>query len=84
MKQLISRLPQTSQNENVPDRTIFAVMATLHEVTKDNQDFAQSLAKEGGLQRLNFIKSANKMFQQKTKDHAHTVCTLRVIKYWRC
>ncbi|XP_033753245.1 catenin delta-1-like isoform X2 [Pecten maximus] len=71
MKQLVSRLPMERQIELVPDRTISAVVATLHEVTKNNQDFAQSLANEGGLRRLKFIKFAQGKYLTKTKEHTH-------------
>ncbi|XP_060066750.1 catenin delta-1-like isoform X5 [Ylistrum balloti] len=71
MKQLVSRLPMERQIELVPDRTISAVVATLHEVTKNNQDFAQSLANEGGLRRLKFIKFAQGKYLTKTKEHVH-------------
>lgn len=71
MKQLVSRLPMERQIEHVPDRTISAVVATLHEVTKNNQDFAQSLANEGGLSRLKFVKFAQGKYLTKTKEHTH-------------
>ena len=39
IRQLVSRLPRDFRN-NLPDDTICAVVATLYEVVKDNQDFA--------------------------------------------
>ena len=39
IRQLVSRLPRDLRS-NMPDDTICAVVATLYEVVKDNQDFA--------------------------------------------
>ena len=39
IRQLVSRLPRDNRNM-MPDDTICAVVATLYEVVKDNQDFA--------------------------------------------
>ena len=41
MKQITFSLPLEKQKEYVPDKTICAVVALLHEVVKNSVDFAQ-------------------------------------------
>ncbi|XP_048780708.2 splicing regulator ARVCF-like isoform X3 [Ostrea edulis] len=69
LKPIINTLPQEKQKENVPDKTICAAVALLHELLKNSVDFAQMFVKEKGIPRLKFVKFAPGKFLKKTKDH---------------
>ncbi|GFO33524.1 catenin delta-2-like protein [Plakobranchus ocellatus] len=65
IRQLVSRLPRDYRS-NMPDDTICAVVATLYEVVKDNQDFALALVQEDGLPRLMHINTSEGRYLART------------------
>ncbi|BFZ04803.1 hypothetical protein BsWGS_07842 [Bradybaena similaris] len=65
IRQLVSRLPRDDRN-NLPDDTICAVVATLYEVVKDNQDFALALVQEEGIPRLLHINRSQGRYLART------------------
>ncbi|CAL1535445.1 unnamed protein product [Lymnaea stagnalis] len=65
IRQLVSRLPRDNRN-SMPDDTICAVVATLYEVVKDNQDFALALVQEEGLPRLMHINTSDGKYLART------------------
>ncbi|GFR67311.1 armadillo repeat protein deleted in velo-cardio-facial syndrome-like protein [Elysia marginata] len=65
IRQLVSRLPRDLRS-NMPDDTICAVVATLYEVVKDNQDFALALVQEDGLPRLMHINTSEGRYLART------------------
>ncbi|KAK3101811.1 hypothetical protein FSP39_006535 [Pinctada imbricata] len=73
MKQITFTLPMEKQKESVPDRTVCAVVALLHEVVKNSVDFAQLFTAEGGIVRLKFVKFSRGKFLNRTKEHTQTL-----------
>ncbi|CAG5128030.1 unnamed protein product, partial [Candidula unifasciata] len=65
IRQLVSRLPRDERN-SLPDDTICAVVATLYEVVKDNQDFALALVQEDGIPRLMHINRSQGRYLART------------------
>ncbi|RUS70940.1 hypothetical protein EGW08_021297 [Elysia chlorotica] len=65
IRQLVSRLPRDLRS-SMPDDTICAVVATLYEVVKDNQDFALALVLEDGLPRLMHINTSEGRYLART------------------
>ncbi|KAH9491479.1 Catenin delta-2 [Bulinus truncatus] len=72
IRQLVSQLPRDSKSTQ-PDDTICAVIATLYEVVKDNQDFALALVQEAGLPRLMHINSSDGRYLARTLKFASTL-----------
>ncbi|KAK6191373.1 hypothetical protein SNE40_003082 [Patella caerulea] len=75
MRQLVSKLPQDTRHSELvpPDDTLCAVIATLYEVVKNNQDFAQSLFTENGVPRLMSITMSEGKYLARTIKYASTV-----------
>ncbi|XP_059170841.1 splicing regulator ARVCF-like isoform X2 [Physella acuta] len=72
IRQLVSRLPRDNRS-NMPDDTICAVVATLYEVVKDNQDFALALVQEEGLHRLMHINTSEGRYLARTLKFTQTL-----------
>ncbi|XP_071099764.1 splicing regulator ARVCF-like isoform X3 [Haliotis cracherodii] len=75
MQQLVRKLPAHRQMPGpvAPDDTLCAVIATLYEVIKNNQDFALSLMTENGIPRLLNITKSDNQYLARTVKYAHTV-----------
>ncbi|XP_048241638.1 armadillo repeat protein deleted in velo-cardio-facial syndrome homolog isoform X7 [Haliotis rufescens] len=75
MQQLVRKLPAHRQMPGpvAPDDTLCAVIATLYEVIKNNQDFALSLMTENGIPRLLNITKSENQYLARTVKYAHTV-----------
>ncbi|XP_055898976.1 splicing regulator ARVCF-like isoform X3 [Biomphalaria glabrata] len=72
IRQLVSQLPRDNRSTQ-PDDTICAVIATLYEVVKDNQDFALALVQEDGLTRLMHINTSDGRYLARTLKFALTL-----------
>ncbi|KAL5007230.1 hypothetical protein ScPMuIL_016036 [Solemya velum] len=71
MKQLVNKIPSDSRQATpASNETIVAVMATLNEVIKENQVFAQDFLTAGGVQKLIAINRAEQLYQPKTVKYA--------------
>ncbi|ESO97461.1 hypothetical protein LOTGIDRAFT_114795, partial [Lottia gigantea] len=75
MRQLVSKLPQDTRHSELvpPDDTLCAVIATLYEVVKTNQDFASSFLEEKGVARLMSITMSEGKYLARTIKYASTV-----------
>lgn len=75
IQQLVAWLPKDirhSANKS-PDDLTCAVLATLYEVIRSNQDYAVSLIQEDGLSRLKYINTSEGKFLARTLKINHTI-----------
>ncbi|XP_076450470.1 uncharacterized protein LOC143286689 isoform X3 [Babylonia areolata] len=75
IRQLVDWLPRDSRHSanQCPDDLTCAVLATLYEVVRSNQDHAVSLIQEDGLSRLMYINTSEGRFLARTLKINHTI-----------
>ncbi|XP_041366101.1 catenin delta-2-like isoform X2 [Gigantopelta aegis] len=74
MQQLVRKLPQQrNAHPTTPDDTLCAVIATLYEILKNQESFAQSFFKENGLPRLMNITKSEGQYLARTIKYAGSV-----------
>ncbi|XP_025087808.1 armadillo repeat protein deleted in velo-cardio-facial syndrome homolog isoform X2 [Pomacea canaliculata] len=75
IQQLVAWLPRDTRHaaNKCPDDLICAVLATLYEVIRSNQDYAVSLIQEDGLSRLKYINTSEGRFLARTLKINHTI-----------
>ncbi|XP_070200650.1 splicing regulator ARVCF-like isoform X2 [Littorina saxatilis] len=75
IQQLVAWLPRDTRHSanQAPDDLTCAVLATLYEVIRSNQNYAVSLIQEDGLARLKYINTSDGKYLARTLKINHTI-----------